>query len=55
MVNTMREMKDSGMSWVGEVPKHWLVEKVKYHLYRYETKNQGDKQVLSVYRDFVFL
>ena len=48
----MREMKDSGMSWVGTVPKHWLVEKVKYHLYRYETKNQGDKQVLSVYREY---
>lgn len=48
----MREMKDSGMSWVGNVPKHWLVEKLKYHLYRYEPKNPGDKQVLSVYREY---
>lgn len=45
-------MKDSGLPWVGSVPKHWLVEKVKYHLYRYEPKNQGDKQVLSVYREY---
>ena len=45
-------MKDSGLPWIGSVPKHWLVEKVKYHLYRYEPKNQGDKQVLSVYREY---
>lgn len=45
-------MKDSGLPWIRNVPEHWLVEKVKYHLYRYETKNQGDKQVLSVYREF---
>ena len=45
-------MKDSGMPWIGAVPEHWFVEKVKYHLYRYESKNQGDKQVLSVYREY---
>lgn len=46
------EMKDSGMAWIGTVPSHWLIEKVKYHLKRKETKNQGDKQVLSVYREY---
>jgi len=45
-------MKDSGMPWIGKVPSHWLVEKVKYHLTRKEPKNQGDKQVLSVYREY---
>lgn len=45
-------MKDSGMPWVGAVPQHWLVEKVKYHLTRYEPKNPGNQQVLSVYREY---
>jgi type I restriction enzyme, S subunit len=24
------EMKDSGIEWIGEIPKHWMVKKVKY-------------------------
>lgn len=24
------EMKDSGVEWIGEIPKHWMVKKVKY-------------------------
>ena len=24
------EMKDSGIEWIGEIPKHWNVEKLKY-------------------------
>ncbi len=26
----MRDMKDSGMPWVGEIPKHWKLKKGKY-------------------------
>lgn len=26
----MREMKDSGISWVGEIPKEWSVKKIKH-------------------------
>ena len=26
----MREMKDSGISWVGEIPKEWSVNRAKY-------------------------
>lgn len=28
--NKMREMKDSGISWVGEIPKEWSVNRAKY-------------------------
>lgn len=45
-------MKDSGIEWVGEIPAHWGVEKVKYHLQRYELRNPGDQQILSVYREY---
>ncbi|MCR5349663.1 MAG: restriction endonuclease subunit S [Acholeplasmatales bacterium] len=46
------EMKDSTMKWIGDVPTHWKVDKLKFHLYREEFKNPGDKQVLSVYREY---
>lgn len=46
------EMKESGIAWVGNVPIHWLIEKVKFHLSRNEPRNPGDKQVLSVYREY---
>ena len=45
-------MKESGMPWIGVVPKHWRVEKVKYHLQRNEPRNPGNQQVLSVYREY---
>ena len=25
-----REMKDSGIEWIGEIPKEWLVKKIKH-------------------------
>ena len=45
-------IKDSGVEWLGEIPAHWEVKKVK-RLFRY-AKRQGhpDLAVLSVYRDF---
>lgn len=48
----MREMKDSGIEWIGEIPKDWEVAKIKYHLKRNEPKNPGNTIVLSVYRDY---
>lgn len=26
----MREMKDSGVEWIGEIPKYWEINKIKY-------------------------
>jgi len=42
----MREMKDSGLKWIGAVPKHWEVRKVKnyYHIqtgFTPDTKNES--------------
>lgn len=46
------EMKDSEIEWIGAIPKHWYVEKIKYHLQRKEPRNPGNVQVLSVYREY---
>lgn len=45
-------MKDSGISWIGEIPIHWQVDKIKYHMRRCEQRNPGNKQILSVYREY---
>ncbi len=31
MVNVMREVKDSGISWIGDVPQKWSVHPLKYN------------------------
>lgn len=45
-------MKDSGIDWVGKIPKQWLTSKIKFYLYRNEPRNPGNVQVLSVYREY---
>ena len=47
----MREMKDSGIEWLGIIPKNWKVFKVKNIAKRKSDKNRPDKQVLSLYRE----
>lgn len=45
-------MKDSGVEWLREIPRHWQLTKIK-RLFR-QAKRQGhaDQPVLSVYRDY---
>lgn len=47
-----REMKDSGIEWIGEIPNNWRIDRIKYHLKRNEPRNPGNKIVLSVYREY---
>ena len=30
MSKQVREMKDSGIEWIGEIPKEWTIKKFKY-------------------------
>lgn len=39
----MREMKDSGIEWIGDVPKDWNVERLQWHLYEINEKNNPVK------------
>lgn len=50
----MVEMKDSGIEWIGAIPKHWRVDMIKYHLRRNEPRKPINKEVevLSVYREY---
>lgn len=45
------EMKDSGIEWVGKIPKEWKVTRMKTILQNVSEKNHPDATVLSLYRD----
>lgn len=50
----MREMKDSGIEWIGEIPKGWETRKIKYLYKLRDEKNYEslqDVQLLSLYTE----
>lgn len=50
----MREMKNSGIEWIGEIPRDWLVGRVKYVFSRKNEKAmQDDPIILSLARSGV--
>lgn len=51
-LNPSAPMKDSGAGWMPLIPTHWKSDKLKYHLRQRGIKNQKDKQVLSLYREY---
>lgn len=46
-------MKDSGIEWIGEVPEHWGVERLQWHLEQVDINNTPiiATQVLSLVKD----
>ena len=46
----MRKMKNSGLVWLGDVPENWVVERLQWHLYEINEKNNPIKthNVLSL-------
>lgn len=46
-----REMKDSGIEWIGEIPKEWTVEKGKHILTLLERPVKDDDGVITCFRD----
>lgn len=47
----MREMKNSGFGYLGDIPAHWHTERIKNHLRFSSDKNPGDATILSLYRE----
>jgi len=46
------KMKDSGIEWIGEIPVHWEVKRIKYLLNEINDRNIDDNQtLLSLYTD----
>ena len=51
-LNSQVVLKNSGALWIGMIPEHWQTAKIKWHLRRMDPKNPGEKEVLSLYRDY---
>ena len=51
-VNSNVFMKNSGVEWLGEVPKHWTSTRVRVLFRQEKRQDQPGKRVLSVYRDY---
>ena len=47
----MREMKDSGIEWIGQIPKHWEILKGKYVLEYLQKPVKNDDGVITCFRD----
>ena len=45
-------MKDSGVEWIGEVPKHWGISAITKITTPVSIKNHPKEELLSVYRDY---
>ena len=50
-LNPDAKMKDSGISWIGEIPEHWEVKQLRSFLTLFTEKGHGDTQLLSVTRE----
>lgn len=45
------EYKDSGVEWLGDVPKNWNVDIIQHLFTKVKRLGFGDEELLSVYRD----
>ena len=50
-LNTNAKMKDSGVSWIGEIPEHWKVKTLRHYLKMVSVKGFPDETLLSVVRE----
>ncbi|UXR73973.1 restriction endonuclease subunit S [Staphylococcus sp. IVB6238] len=42
------EMKDSGVEWIGDIPKHWNINKIKYNTSTIDTKKDFVKEDIYI-------
>ncbi len=47
-----REFKDSGIEWIGRIPKEWKTTEIKRIMRNKSVRNKPEATVLSLYRDY---
>lgn len=50
-LNPNVKMKDSGIPWIGKIPEHWEVRKLRHFIKFVSIKGFGEKKLLSVTRE----
>ena len=51
-LNPCAPMKPSGIEWLGDVPEHWNMTRLRFLFRQEKRQDQVEKPVLSVYRDY---
>ncbi|RIE17396.1 restriction endonuclease subunit S [Candidatus Cryosericum septentrionale] len=51
-VRSYPHMEDSGIEWVGEIPTHWRILRLRSIFRNVSERNHPDAEVLSLYRDW---
>ena len=46
------EMKNSGVEWIGDIPKHWKIQKISTLYSESSIRGHKNEENLSVFRDF---
>lgn len=46
-----REMKDSGVEWIGEIPKEWKCQKLKYTIFPQNRPVFSTDEIITCFRD----
>lgn len=50
-LNTNAKMKDSGVSWIGEIPEHWELRRAKYMFKKHKRAVRDTDEVITCFRD----
>lgn len=50
-LNSNVRMKDSGIPWIGMIPEHWEVKRLRHFIKFVSVKGHGEKPLLSVTRE----
>ncbi len=51
-LNPNAKFVETNLGWIDKIPQNWNIEKFRYKLKTRRISGHGDKQVLSVYREF---
>ncbi|QBK24494.1 restriction endonuclease subunit S [Ureibacillus thermophilus] len=46
------EYKDSGVKWIGQIPSHWEISRIRSVTKVKSIKNKPNERLLSIYRDY---
>lgn len=50
-LNTNAKMKNSGVSWIGEIPEHWELRRAKYMFKKHKRPVRDTDEVITCFRD----
>jgi type I restriction enzyme S subunit len=50
-LNPNVKMKDSGISWIGMIPKHWEIKRAKYMFIKNKRNRRPEDEVITCFRD----